>query len=232
MTRLETLLYNKISEANACWEFWQDGEEVVLGVSGGKDSLALLELLQLFPIKIIPVHIQNDSSTNLDWIKDNPSLHDCQVISTEIFKEIAEIKNPCFSCSRKRRKLILEFAQNRGVTKIVFAHHKNDVVETLLLNQFFSREISTMLPKQPLFKGIFHIIRPLYLVEEELIIKYASQKGFPIFKNPCRMETGSKRKWIKKLLSEINSEHPKIDVYDNIFSSIFRVNTDFMPKIP
>jgi tRNA 2-thiocytidine biosynthesis protein TtcA len=138
-------------------------------------------------------------------------------------------KRPCYNCSRFRRKAILEFAESRNITKIVFAHHRDDVIETFFMNMLYQDEISTMVPKQKLFDGKFEIIRPLYLVPEYLIQKYADELKLPVAKNPCSFSNDTKRTEVRKLLKTIQNTNSKRDMREHIFKSILNVNTEFMP---
>jgi tRNA 2-thiocytidine biosynthesis protein TtcA len=135
-------------------------------------------------------------------------------------------KNPCFLCSRLRRKRIFEMADERGCNKIAFAHHKDDIIETLLLNIFYAREISTMMPNQSVFGGKLHIVRPLSYIREDLLKKYAREQQLPTIENSCPTSKASRRIYIKKLLDEIEKENK--DVKENIFKAMSNVKTDYL----
>jgi tRNA 2-thiocytidine biosynthesis protein TtcA len=148
---------------------------------------------------------------------------------TDIFKRShlpENTKNPCFLCARMRRKRVYEMAEKLCCSKIAMAHHKDDIVETLLLNIFFSREISTMVPRQKTFGGKFEIIRPLAFVEERLLQQYAWKNTFPVIENPCPEKGKSKRRFIKDLLLRLEKEDPKLK--NNIFQSMKNVKKDFL----
>jgi tRNA 2-thiocytidine biosynthesis protein TtcA len=136
-------------------------------------------------------------------------------------------KNPCFLCSRLRRKRIFEIAAQEGCSKIAFAHHKDDIIETLLINLFYGREISTMMPDQPIFQGKLHIIRPFAYINEELIKKYGKEQGFPVIENTCPTSKTSRRVYIKKLLRELEKENK--DIRGNIYKAMSRVKMDYLP---
>ncbi len=155
---------------------------------------------------------------------------DYQHITSDVISEHKSIKNICFTCSRQRRRLLLEAAKAHGCTTIALGHHKNDVVETLLLNQIYSREISTMMPKQALFAGSYHIIRPMYFIPESLLVSYAREQSFPIISESCDHEKNTKRLFIKNILEQIQDASPGIDVIDNIFSSMHHIKSDFIPN--
>jgi tRNA 2-thiocytidine biosynthesis protein TtcA len=136
-------------------------------------------------------------------------------------------KNPCFLCSRLRRKRIFEIAAERGCNKIAFGHHRDDIIETLLINLFYGREISTMLPDQPIFGGKLHIIRPLAYVREGLVKRYAKERGFPFIENRCPTSRTSKRRRVKELLDDMEKESPQIR--ENIWKAMGHVKTDYLP---
>jgi len=135
-------------------------------------------------------------------------------------------KNPCFLCSRLRRKRIFEIAAERGCNKIAFAHHRDDIIETLLINMFYAREISTMMPNQEIFGGRLHIIRPLAYLREDLVKKYAKQRRFPIIENRCPTSKSSRRFYIKNLLNDLEKDNK--DIRDNIFKSMSHVKMDYL----
>lgn len=229
MTRLTDKIINEIYKANADFNLWNRSSKLLLGVSGGKDSLALFRLLEIMKIKFEAVHVRLGKEFDISFIEKNNI--SCNVLETNIYDKVSrKKKNICFSCSRKRRKRLLEYAQKHNFNQVIFAHHKNDVVETYFLNQIFSRETSTMLPKQIIFDGLFQILRPLFYVDEMDLLRFTKEQGLIISKNPCKNEGKTKRSYIKKLLRNINDLHAKIDVIDNVFNSIFNVNYKFLPR--
>ncbi len=226
-TRLERLLLDHVRDANRRWNLFEPDDRVLVGVSGGKDSLALPRLLSLLPVGIELVHVGiNIDEALLEYCRDIAPFH---LVEVDVLAHLPKRENPCFECSRIRRKLILEKARERGIAKIALGHHRNDVVETLLLNMVFSREISTMMPKQSLFDGEYHIVRPLYTVPEALLASYAKERQYPVMDERCPHAGNSKRTTIRKMLRDLQHEHEKIDVLDNLFSSMARVNGDFLP---
>lgn len=232
MTRLEKTILQEIDRANDTWSLFKDGDKMLLGMSGGKDSLALYHLLLYYQIKVRPLHIRLSPSFSLDFISRNGLEGKIEVIETEIYDQIKEGKNSlntCFVCSRERRKKILEYAREHKLKKIIFAHHRNDVVETLLLNLLFSREISTLQPRQDLFGKKFQIIRPLYTVDEKLLVSLQKEKRWHITPSGCEESRSSKREYLRKLLDHIQYEHAKIDLRDNIYSALKAVKPSFLP---
>ncbi len=226
-TRLERLLIEHIDDANRRWNLFAEGERILVGVSGGKDSLALPRLLKRFPIEIELAHVGVEADECfLEYCRDLAPLH---IIEEDILANIPGRENPCFECAKRRRRRLLETARSLGMNRIALGHHKDDVVETLLLNMVFSREISTMTPRQPLFDGAYHIIRPMYLIPEKLIESYAKEQQLPVMEDRCPYAGSTKRETIRELIRQVQAQHGKIDVMENIFASMQRINRDFLP---
>lgn len=137
-------------------------------------------------------------------------------------------ENPCFLCSRLRRKRLFEIAEELGCNKLALGHNKDDIIETLFLNIFYAGEISTMVPSQSFFKGKFQVIRPLAFVGEDTIRRFAVENEFPDFKNPCPTAWVSKRREIKQLLESLYSKNKKIK--GNIFRAMSHVRQDYLLK--
>lgn len=215
-----------------------EGDRILVGVSGGKDSLSLLTLLseraQRVPIHydLMAVHVDlGFDSSGADMLKE---FFEAKKVAFHIEStRIAELatgpenrENPCFLCSWERRKRVFFLAQRFGCNKIAFGHHKDDIIETLLLNIFYSAEISTMLPLQPLFKGKLTIIRPLALVEEKKIERFAKEKGLPYFPCGCPASANSKRKKVKELIRALEQENRFVK--GNIFRALSNIKTDYL----
>jgi len=216
----------------------QDGDRILVGVSGGKDSLTLLHLLQerrkRVPIdyELIPVHIDLGFDSKRAEILKN--FFETQGLNYHIeFTDIGRRanspenrENPCFLCSWERRKSIFHLAHRLKCNKVALGHHKDDIIETLLLNIFYSGEISTMLPVQSLFKGKITLIRPLALVEEKKIERFAREMGLPFGPSGCPSSGKTKRKEVKELIEALERKNRK--VRGNIFRSLSNVKLDYM----
>jgi len=229
MTRLENKIIDLILQADKQWSLFNPDERILIAISGGKDSLALLHLLELMNKNIKAVHVTLRESNSIRFIEENNLQNKVSVIPANILDNLKGNKNRCFTCSRKRKRCLVEFAEQHNIHTIAIGHHKDDVIETLLMNLIYSRELSTVKPKQPLFQGHFSIIRPLYLVPEELLASLLKEQQWTITKPICHEQEHSKRKYIKNLIRNLILDHPKIDPKDNIFSSLKSIKPYFLP---
>jgi tRNA 2-thiocytidine biosynthesis protein TtcA len=241
-TRLFRHLKKWLEKAILDYKMIEEGDKVLIGVSGGADSLALLDLLDS-PMIFVPqfsfiaVNIDmgfEPSYKSYDALEKYFQENDYRYVMEKT--DIGTLshsdynkKNPCFLCSRLRRKRIFEIADAEGCNKIAFAHHRDDIIETLLINMFYGREISTMMPNQKIFGGKLHIIRPLAYLREELVKKYGKERQLPILKNDCPTSLTSKRIYIKNLLNELKRDNKEIR--DNIYKAMSHVKPDYLlPK--
>jgi tRNA 2-thiocytidine biosynthesis protein TtcA len=200
----------------------QDGDRILVAVSGGYDSISMLWLLR-DRLKRIPitynlsaVHVElgfgNDTGKKMEQFFSANGF-DFSIINSTFGprahgKENRE--NPCFLCSRLRRKAIFQKAAELKCNKIAFGHHLDDVIETFFLNLSFAGSMSTILPCQELFGGRLTIIRPLYLVESSTIRRYAEKMGFPLIESGCPTSRISKRSQIRAMLSNLYRTNKKI----------------------
>jgi len=207
-----------------------DGDRILVAVSGGQDSLSLLwllrERLKRIPIdySLTAVHVelgfpQNTGNSMEEFFNEHG--FDYAIIQSSIgprahAKENRE--NPCFLCSRLRRKAIFEKAAQLRCNKIAFGHQKDDFIETFFLNLFFAGSIDTIQPVQELFDGKLTIIRPLHLLNESVIRRYADEMGFPEIDSGCPTARSSKRAQIRSLLWNLYQTNRKIK--GNIFNAI------------
>ncbi len=223
------------------FEMIQPGDRILLGLSGGVDSFVLLKMLtgrKVFvtsDFSVIAVHIDLGFTApnyqHLDkiesYLQQNNYSYHIEKTDIGIYAHSENNKKkPCFTCSRWRRKQILELANKFGCNKIAFGHHKDDVIETLLINMFFGREIGAMNPKQELFEGKFHIIRPFVYIWEHKIKEYGRRQEFPVFKNPCPSSGNTRREFIKQLLKDLSKTDRLIK--ENIFKSLYHVKYDYL----
>ncbi len=216
----------------------RDGDHVMVAVSGGKDSLALLWLLKerikRVPIdyRITAVHVDPGFGANsADQMTSFFLAHDFEfrVIESDIGPKAhgpQNRENPCFLCSRLRRKLLFQMAEEVGCNRMAFGHHKDDLIETFFLNVFYGASISTMVPVQGFFGGKLTVIRPFYLVDEELIRRYAQLMDWPEISLDCPTAGSSKREEIKNMLKHFYRSNRKIK--GNIFHALQNVNAEYL----
>ena len=215
-----------------------DGDRICVGLSGGKDSLTLLWLLnwrlsripvtyELFPCYIDPGFENGFARELADFCRERDwplriDYSDCGVVAhSDLNRE-----NPCFLCSRIRRKRLFEIAAENGCNKLALGHNQDDIIESLFLSICYAGEISAMNPCQPMFGGKITIIRPLALVEENEIKKFVRDQTFPDFENPCPTAKTSRRRAIKLLLEELYSSNRKIK--GNIFRAMGNVRMEYL----
>jgi tRNA 2-thiocytidine biosynthesis protein TtcA len=218
----------------------QDGDRILVGVSGGKDSLTLLHLLQerrnRVPIRyeLVPVHIDLGFDTKRAGIlKHFFEAHNLpyHIEFTDIGKKAnspENRENPCFLCAWERRKRLFHLAHRLKCNKIALGHHKDDIIETLLLNIFYSGEISTMLPLQTLFKGKIALIRPLILLEERKIERFAREISLPFGPSGCPASGKTKRKEVKELIELLQKKNRRVK--GNIFRALSNVKLNYTLK--
>ena len=216
----------------------EEGDHILVSVSGGKDSMSLLwllrERLKRLPIKyrITAVHVDPGfGGDNAEQMKAYFEEHGfCYRILTGAFGPKAHspenLENPCFLCSRMRRKHVFELAGELECNKIALGHHKDDMIETLFINMFYGGSVSTMLPVQNFFKGAVRVIRPLFMTDEHIIRRYAREMEFPIVNTGCPTSGRSKREEVKGMLNALYKTNRKIK--GNIFHALQNVKKEYL----
>jgi tRNA 2-thiocytidine biosynthesis protein TtcA len=231
----EFYISKRVGRAIMDYKMLSDGDKIAVAVSGGKDSLTLLRVLhdrrQFVPIKydILAVHIDlgypRSIAKKLEkyFKKIGVKYH---IERVDVLKKTDKKDINCFWCSWNRRKALFETANRLGCTKVALGHHKDDIVETILLNLFFQGEISAMSPKQELFKGKIVIIRPLAYVEEYMIKRFAKEEKLPHETCICPNSITSNRTKIAKIIQDLKTTCPEIKT--NIFKSVKRIKEDYL----
>lgn len=220
----EKTLWSPIGKAMADYSMIEEGDRIAVGISGGKDSLTVLNALirvkkisgvnfEIFPIHIHPVEEGGNYEEIQKYCEKLGTT--LQVIETSIGETILtnkDLKNPCFMCARVRRGLLYKEMKTQNINKLVLGHHKDDIVETFLLNVFYQGNMGVMKPAYNSEEYGLRVIRPLAYVEEKEIIKYAKKLKLPILPNDCPYETSenSKRLKMKKMIEELSKDSPNI----------------------
>ena len=239
-------LTKRFHKACADYGLIADGDHILIGLSGGKDSLLLTELLgrraqiykPRFTVTALHVRVkERDYHTDLSYLEAF-----CQeakvpliVRDTEIGENIQspitnhQSSNPCFLCSWYRRKTLFNVAQELGCNKIAFGHHRDDVAQTLLMNLIFQGAFATMPPILQLDKMPLQLIRPLCLIDEADIITYAAMRGYEKQAKLCSFEHVSSREKVKDLLEQIKQLNP--EAVDSLYGALSNIKHDYLPKV-
>ena len=215
----------------------QEGDRILVGVSGGKDSLTLLHLLhersKRVPVhyELMPVYIDlglgsGKADTLRNFFETKKLLNHIEFTDISRRANSSENReNPCFLCSWERRKHLFHLAHRFKCNKIALGHHKDDIIETLLLSIFYSAEISTMLPLQALFKGKITPIRPLALLEEKKIERFSRETELPFGPSGCPSSGKTKRKVVKDLIEALSKKDRRVK--GNIFRALSNVKLEY-----
>ena len=238
--KLRTRLTKRFHKACADYGLIADGDHILIGLSGGKDSLALVELLgkraqiHVPHFKVTAVHVrvrERDYHSDLSYLEDFCA-RVCvpfMVRDTEIGDEARgmKAKDPCFLCSWYRRKVLFEVAQELGCNKIALGHHKDDLVETLLMNLIFQGSMGTIPPLLQMEKMPIQMIRPLCLIEEKDLAQYAQLSAYEKQVKLCPLEKISNRTTIKQLIQQLEELNP--NVRDSIWGAMENIKTEYLP---
>ena len=235
-------IWSKFIKAVQEYELISENDNIMVCISGGKDSFLLAKCFQEI-IKHGKVHFNAHyvvmdpgyKKENKELIKKNAQDLNItiEIFESDIFDVVDTISSdsPCYLCARMRRGFLYSKAKELGCNKIALGHHFDDVIETTLLSMFYGAELKTMMPKlhSTNFKGI-ELIRPLYLIKEEDIISWAKHNDLNFLNCACKFteknsndfENSSKRKEIKHLIKDLKKVNKNID--HNIFKSMDNVN--------
>lgn len=218
-----------------------ENDRILVGVSGGKDSLSLLEILALrrrfLPINyhLEAVHINitdvpySINRTYLSALCESLSVP-LHYIDSEAGIAQANGKSPCFLCSWNRRKALFELAQKLACNKLATGHHMDDALETMLMNMTYHGEFSSMPPSVSFFEGKVTLIRPLILNTDHELQRYATIQQFPEETKNCPWEDKSKREHMRELVGQLCATHKLART--NLFKSMSNINTDYLPPKP
>lgn len=217
----------------------EEGDKIAVGISGGKDSLALLYalngLMQFYPKKFTIHAVTVDLGfENLDLVKISDLCEELQVPYTIIKTTIASIvftdrkeKNPCSLCSKMRKGALYTEMKKLGCNKVAYGHHKDDVVETMLLSLLYEGRFHSFSPLTYLDRMGVTVIRPLFYASESDIIGFVNRMKLPVAKSPCPVDGHTKREYAKQLLKELSKDNP--GAKERMFTAIRKGNLESWP---
>ena len=238
-TPLEARIAKKVTKAITDYRLIEDGDRVMVGLSGGKDSWALFQILDVLrkraPITFSLVAVTVDSG--YDGYRHDLISKTCEqrgweyrIVHTEIGEAIDDLlgenATPCSLCARFRRGVLYRMANEVGATKIALGHHLDDFIETVLLNLFFAGALKAMPARLVSDNGKHVVIRPLVSVTEAEARQYAKASELPIIGCCCPAcgDLGLQRQRVKRLIAELEVEHPEIK------SSMIRALANVAPR--
>ena len=233
-------IWSKFVKAICDYEMIKEGDRIAVCISGGKDSALMAKCFQ-------ELKKHRKMNFDLEFIVMDPGyapenrekiINNCKILNipitmfeTSIFESVERIEeNPCYICARMRRGYLYEKAKELGCNKIALGHHFNDVIETIVMGMLYGAQFQTMMPKvnSTSHPGM-ELIRPMYLIKEDDIIKWRDRNNLDFLACACKMtdkskydENVSKRKEVKELIKKLKSIYDNIDI--NIFNSVQNVN--------
>ncbi|QOL25051.1 tRNA 2-thiocytidine(32) synthetase TtcA [Thalassotalea sp. LPB0316] len=222
LTKLEKKLRRNVGQAIAQYNMIEDGDRIMVCLSGGKDSYALLAILMILQ-KQAPINFSL-VAVNLDQKQPGFPEHvlpqyleslgvEYKIVEEDTYgivkEKIPEGKTTCSLCSRLRRAVLYKTAKALGATKVALGHHRDDMIETMMLNMFYGGKLKSMPPKLVSDNGEHVVIRPLAFCKESELIQYSELKKFPIIPcNLCGSQPNLQRQNIKQMLNDWHDKFP------------------------
>ena len=222
------------------YQMIEDGDHIAVGISGGKDSLTLLYALhglkRFYPKKFTLSAITVDLGYEKFNTEELSAL--CKeldvpyhVVKTDIarilFKERKE-SNPCSLCAKMRKGALNDAVKEMGCNKVAYAHHKDDIIETMLLSLIFEGRFHSFSPKTYLDRMDLTVIRPMMYVDEADVIGFQHKYNLPVAKSRCPIDGLTKREYAKDLVKQLNHEHP--GAKNRMFTAILNGNITGWPE--
>lgn len=221
--------FSRITRAVVEFGLIDDGDEILIGISGGKDSLFLTYALAVcrqrfgkrFSLRALTIDPKFDNEFKIESIRKF-----CNELEIEHKVEEVDIndvihntnKNPCFTCAYFRRAAMNRYANEIGANKIAYAHHLDDAVETFMMSMLSSGQLNTFLPKTYLSRTNLTVIRPLIYLREFEINKFIKKNCIEVVKSPCPIDGSTNRQVIKELIHNLESQFPNL--FSHLSSSI------------
>lgn len=222
------------------YQMIQEGDHIAVGISGGKDSLTLLYALhglkRFYPNKFELSAITVD--LGYEEFDLDPVHELCQelgvpykVVKTDIahilFEERKE-SNPCSLCAKMRKGALNDAVKEMGCNKVAYAHHKDDIIETMLLSLIFEGTFHSFSPKTYLDRMDLTVIRPIMFVDEADVIGFKNKYNLPVVKSKCPVDGYTKRQYAKELVRQLNTEHP--GAKNRMFTAILNGDIEGWPE--
>ena len=251
LLQLQKRLTTRFNKACAEYGLIADGDKILVGLSGGKDSLALVELLgrrqkiYVPHFSVVAAHITIDEigyQSDLEYLRQFCQNHGVEFLhinthispispseqKDETAKHVnTKQKNHCFLCSWYRRKALFDAAKQLNCNKIALGHHKDDIVQTLLMNLVYQGSFSTIPPQLRMQKFPMTLIRPLCLIKEADLLRYAQLSNYKKMPKLCPYEKESSRADIKQLVKTLEQLNPNI--LDSVWGAMENIKTDYLP---
>ena len=222
------------------YQMIQEGDHIAVGISGGKDSLTLLYALhglkRFYPNKFELSAITVD--LGYEEFDLDPVHELCQelgvpykVVKTDIahilFEERKE-SNPCSLCAKMRKGALNDAVKEMGCNKVAYAHHKDDIIETMLLSLIFEGRFHSFSPKTYLDRMDLTVIRPIMFVDEADVFGFKNKYNLPVVKSKCPVDGYTKRQYAKELVRQLNTEHP--GAKNRMFTAILNGDIEGWPE--
>ena len=224
MTTVEGRLYANVRDTVATYQLFAPNDRVLVAMSGGKDSYAMFQLLHRlvprleFPVELVAVHLDQvqpgyDGAPLVVWLRATG--HRFEILREDTYTVVTDKLAPgstyCSLCSRLRRGILYTAAQRLGCNKLALGHHRDDALETLLMNLFYAGQLQAMPAKFTTDDGALEVIRPLVTCAESDLAAYAATEGFPILPcNLCGSQEGLKREAMSALIANLEKTHPHV----------------------
>ena len=221
------------------YEMIQEGDHIAVGISGGKDSLTLLHALhglkRFYPKKFelsavtVDLGFENFDLSPVQQLCDNMEIP-YRIVPSDIYEILFHIRkesNPCSLCAKMRKGALNQAVKEMGCNKVAYAHHKDDIIETMLLSLIFEGRFHSFSPRTYLDRMDLTVIRPLMFVSEMEVIGFKNKYNLPVIKSPCPVDGYTKRQYAKELVKQLNTEHP--GARERMFHAILSGNISGWP---
>ena len=218
----------------------EEGDHIAVGISGGKDSLTLLYALhglkRFYPKKFelsavtVDLGYEKFDLTNIKKLCAEMDIP-YKIVKTDIAKILFDERketNPCSLCAKMRKGALNEAVKEMGCNKVAYAHHKDDIIETMLLSLIFEGRFHSFSPKTYLDRMDLTVIRPMMFVDEADVIGFQHKYNLPVEKNKCPVDGFTKREYAKNLVKQLNTEHR--GAKERMFTAILNGNISGWPE--